>query len=467
MIWLWVPLEIISVLLVLVVVVTGTTVFRAPEWAAAFHELARQEARRRGFTIRQISLNDGLAIQRMAGETPETPEDSELELKMIGVLSGSTDDYALTADLAERRQKLLDRMLHRQLRRVEQISTIQWASRVWVAQRFVSRAEIALRGIAWLALRCFKLMLKLTATPAAGAAIISVFIGLPYWQATRNGAPTDPSQLLGTLGSIGLAIAVVVWPAGVLIYRLLVACFGPARHWQKRSVVLACTLVPLAIGLSTGAQYIGEKLQTQHFSERVDSSDPTTMRITMAAMALGFLWIIHRPWRSFRDKQLLTSNRIGALGVIAVLVSFSIFLLGVAVWGYMPQPVRVSGMTIFGIALCIQLLSAVFSTIEWVGRWRWVINAGASIPKRGCLWWLGTTVVSWVGLGLLSSIPALAHVPWVVLPLVVMALIAFVAVWPAAIMTWLFVRRVNTEFERRQISENRDDNDDRGHDQAA
>ncbi len=147
------------------------------------------------------------------------------------------------------------------------------------------------------------------------------------------------------------------------------------------------------------------------------------------------------------------SDRVGSLSLIALLVSFSIFSLGMAVWGSTPEVVRVAGLTVFGIALCLGApVRGAFSAIEWVGRCRWLARAGIKVPRHGCHWWLGTSIAAGVGLGVLSSIDALASEPPIVqLVLIFLGLVAFVSIWLAAILEWLFIRRVNANFERYQI----------------
>lgn len=455
--WLWVPVAMAATWFMIAVFIGGMVSFRAPEWSEAFHHLAFLEARRRGFADRKWSLEDAVAISKMAGPEPVSSEnvDAETQIHALAVLSGS-DIEDLTADITARREALLGRMLDRQLGRVQHIRTIRWTARIWVIQRFLSRLEVAIRGMAWLVPRCLAEIVAIIKSPSPYLAVIAGFIGLLYWLLVRgnDGADPDPLTTLGNLTKI-IPVAVLLWAIGVLLFRMLVVYFGPPSSWSRRAVVMTSVAIPAAVVLAAGVQFVSNKLgeHENRWLDRTDSHDPTTIRITLGAMAIGFLWMVLRPVRNFLNKQLLMSGRVGSLSVIALLVSFSIFSLGMAVWGSMPEVVRVAGLTVFGIALCLGLVGDVFYAIEWVGRCRWLARAGIKVPRHGCHWWLGTSIAALVGLGVLSSIHALASAPIVQLVLVFLVLVAFVSIWPAAILEWLFVRRVNANFERYQITD--------------
>jgi hypothetical protein len=467
--WLWVLVAMAATWFMISVFVTGALAFRAPEWSEAFHHFAFLEARRRGLADRKWSVEEGTAIAKMAGPEPVNLENVDMEIEALAVLSGN-DLKELAVDISARREALLGRMLDRQLGRVEHVDTIRWTARIWVIQKFFSRLEVAIRGVVWLVPRCLTEIVNIIKSPSPYLGVIAGFLGLAYWLLVRghDGAEPDPLTTLGSLTKI-IPIAVLLWAIGVLLFRLLVLRFGTPSSWSRRAVVTTSVAIPTTVILAAVAQFVSNKLgEHVHVSlDRVDNHDPTTIRITAAAMAIGFLWLIQQPLRNFLSKELLTSDRIGSLSAIATLVSFSTFLLGLAVWGSMPEVVRVAGLTVFGIALCLGFVSCVFSAIEWVRRCRSLARTGIEVPRRGCHWWLGTLIAAWVGLAVLSSIHALVSAPIVQLALVFVGLVAFVSIWPAAITTWLFVRRVNTYFERHQIIHSDDPVDDKGDEDEA
>ncbi|UQX11893.1 hypothetical protein [Candidatus Mycobacterium methanotrophicum] len=151
MAWMYLPVLFVGFAFVATVLVTGSVALRAPLWDIVFRDAAFSEVQQRGFPCRQISLRDADAIGRILGPEPTTSELGELTLVTLAVFSGSTDMAGFITDIEQQRQALLDRMRERQLMRVKDISTVEWVSRVWVVQQFLSRAEVAVRGIIWLA----------------------------------------------------------------------------------------------------------------------------------------------------------------------------------------------------------------------------------------------------------------------------------------------------------------------------
>ncbi len=457
MTWLYLPALFVAFAFVALLFVTGGLALRAPEWDVAFHELAFSEARRRGFARRQFSLRDRNAIARMAGAEPTPSEAGELTLAALTVFSGSTDAAAFTTEIEQRRLELLDRMCERQLARVNKISSVEWASRVWVVQRFLSRVEVAARGIVWLVPKTVTVLFTVTAKPFGYATLLGFFCGMAYGWITRgNGA--DPGAVVDTFVRVG-GISVAMWSIGVLIFRMLVLLFGPADQWPRRSVVTAFALVGLSFGVGGLAQFVSDKLHDSSLL-KLDSHDPTTIRITAALMAIGMLWFCGRALRNFRDRQLLMSDRVGSLGVIAMLVSLSILSFGMAITGAMPNFVRTAGLAMYGLSMCLMLVSGVFWAIEWVGRRRWLKRHGIAIRGRRLLRWLLTiAAVSWAGMIVLSSIHSLVSTIGGQLAMLVFAVGAFFTMWPSMLLTWLYIRRVNRLHERHHIVDTPPDQD--------
>lgn len=457
MTWLYLPALFVAFAFVAMLFVTGGLALRAPRWDVAFYELAYGEAERRGFARRQFSLRNAAAIKRMAGAEPNPSELGELTLAALTVLSGSTDTATFTSDIEERRLELLDRMCERQLARVNKISSIEWASRVWVIQRFLSRAEVAARGIIWLVPKTVTVLFTLTAKAFGYATLLGFFCGMAYGWITR-GSGADPGAVIDTFVRVG-GIGVAMWSIGMLILRMLVVLFGPAEQWPRRSILTGAALMGLALAVGWLAQFVSDKLRDTHFVN-LDSHDPATIRITAALMAVGMLWLCGRALRNFQDRQLLMSDRIGSLGVIAVLVSFSILSFGMAITGAMPNIVRTAGMVVFGLAMVLMLISGVFSLIEWTGRHRWLKQHGITIRGRRVLRWLLTiAAVSWAGMIVLASIHSLATAPVAQLAMFVFAVGAFFTMWPSVLLTWLYIRRVNRLHEHHHIVDTPPDQD--------
>lgn len=375
----------------------------------------------------------------------------ELTLAVLTVLSGSTDTAAFAADINERRQVLLDRMGGRQLARAKQISSVEWASRVWVVQRFLSRAEVAVRGIVWLVPKTVTVIVRLTATALVYAAVIGAFVGLTYGWITRD--TNDPGSIFDTCTRI-CVISVVMGSIGLLIFRMLVVLFGPADQWPRRSIVIGFAAVGFSIAAAALAQFVSDKLRGQSLIN-LDSHDPGTIRIMAGIIATGFLWLCAHAGRTFVDRRFLMSDRIGSLGVIALLVSFSILLLGLAISGsFMPTGVRTAGLSVFALSMGLMLVSALLGAGEWIGRHRWLKRQGIAVRGRRMLRWLLTVAaITWTGGIALSSVHSMALVPVVQLAIIGFAIVAFLTTLPTAFLSWLHIRRVNLQYERHHTDE--------------
>ena len=186
MIWLESLFVLVLFLFIFLIVVAGAVAFRSPDWATAFQEAAIDEIYRRGLLNRRLSLQDERAIDAMVSELAEGGEMTAWELTLLSVLADEPDYERLSAELDAIRAELLSRMLERQRERVRRIGTLRYASKIWVAQKFASRAEVAARGTIWLFRRTWKLCVAIFSPWSVHASVVAVILGAFYWQFTRN-----------------------------------------------------------------------------------------------------------------------------------------------------------------------------------------------------------------------------------------------------------------------------------------
>ena len=183
----------------------------------------------------------------------------------------------------------------------------------------------------------------------------------------------------------------------------------------------------------------------------MDSNDPTTFRVLAALFLAGFFWIACSVAGRALDKTMLMSGRIGALAASMMLVAISIPMAGAAATGTVPSLLRAPMYAMFLAACIFGLVSLACKVLEWIDRYRTLVRAGVKVPRRGFSWWLiGAWVLSMTTVLVLGAIPAKVQSSAIELVLFVPALLATLGMFPIAVVTALFVRRVNTHFERHE-----------------
>lgn len=452
--WFWFPAALVSTWFLIAVLVVGAVAFRAPTWSNAFYGLAWDEAVRRGLDRGIPSLQAEAMVLKMAGDEPTTPEYPDMELKALAVLSGSTNLAELTAEIQARRDALLEQMCDRQCRRVEHISTLRWASRIWIAQRFLSRLEVAARGVVWLIGQCLKEIGNLIKSVSVNVGIAGVFVGLAYWLMSRERDDGGPSQILGDIGIYG-TIAVILWAISVLLYRLVVLRFGPPWSWPRRVVITTVIAAPITVAVAFAAQiasrWLGER--QQQWLDHVDTTSPAAQRVVAALFAVGCIWMLRVPIKVLRYRSLLMSDRLGTLSSIAIFSALAVAAGGRVISDTYSSGLRFTFFALLLIASLFGLLSGIFEVTEWFGRYQWLRQAKVAIPRRGFSWWLvGGWIGSFVTLGVVSSIRTLSAHNIVQLLLIIPTLFSVLGMIPVLIITTLFVRRVNKYYEHQQIT---------------
>jgi hypothetical protein len=132
-----------------------------------------------------------------------------------------------------------------------------------------------------------------------------------------------------------------------------------------------------------------------------------------------------------------------------VLVAISVPMAGLVATGTVHSPLRTAMYAMFLAACVLGFVSLAYKVVEWIDRYRTLVRDDVKVPRRGFSWWLiGAWVLSMIMVLALGTIPANVQNSASELALLVPALFATLGMFPIAVVTALFVRRVNTHFER-------------------
>lgn len=456
MTWSWVAATTAINGFLVMVLVLGATVFRTRQWDEAFTEIARWEAERRGLDRRKLTPDERHAVDVMVGEEPARADDTcspfrLLVVHTLSILSGYGDARSLAAHVVERRESLLGDALQRQLRQVARFRTVRDASRAWVVQKRLRRIEVAVRGVVWLLPRALNEITAIVKEYTTKLGVVSVFVGALYWRLVRNQDGSGPSapDVIALLTKLVLP-GLVLWVIGVLLFRVIVAHAGSPRSWPRRAVIAVGLAVAVGIALSAGLDLIGDRLGpvADKWRVQMDSNDPTTFRLVTALFLGGLLWIARLPAANALDKKMLMSGRVGALAATATLVAISIPMAGLVAAGTVASPLRTAMYAMILAACILVFVSLVYKGFELIDRHRTLVRDGVRVPRRGFSWWLiGAWILATITGLVLGVIPANTSNSTTELALLMPALFATLGMFPIAIVTALFVRRVNTHFE--------------------
>ncbi len=456
MTWIWVAATTLMTWFVLGISLLGATVFRSRRWEQEFAKAANQEVIRRGLQDRTLSRDEQNAVDTMAGNKPAHPDNLGVPLHGLGlrafaVLAGCSDSRELAVLIAERRKELLGRALERQAVQARRFTTVRWAARAWVVQKWLSRAEVAVKGIVWLGRRSVNEVTAIVKEYSAKLGVVAVFASSPYWLLTRDhdGALSAP-DLIGVLTKLVLP-GLVLWAMGVLLCRIVVAHAGPPRTWPRRKVIVASLTAFTSIAAAAGAQLVSSSLADRQWSWWADLDDHShnSIRVGAAIASVTFLWLtVGTMWTAF-NRRLHASARITAVGLGASLLAIGLPAADLVVTGAVTSLLRTWAIWLLAVAGLAVVVSWVFKAFEWCGRYTTLASAGVEVPRRGfSRWLLGVWFLSVAAFVVFAGTPAATDNAAVVLALIVPAMVTALGTVPVMVVTVLFVRRVNTHFER-------------------
>lgn len=461
MTWIWVAATTLMTWSVFGISLLGATAFHSRRWEQEFAKAASQEEERRGLSDRKLSRNEHDAVDTMKGRKSPHPDNLAapfhgLGLRAFAVLAGYSDPRELAMLVADRRRELLGRALERQAAQARRFTTVRWAVHAWVVQKRLSRTEVAVKGIVWLGRRSVNEVTAIVKEYSTKLGVIAVFVSSPYWLLTRDhaGALAAP-DLIGLLTKLVLP-GLVLWAIGVLLCRILVAHAGSPRTWPRRKVVGASLTACVCIAAGAGAQLVSSLVADQNWSvwSYADDHSHNNIRIGAAIASMTLLWMTIVAARSVLNWRLLTSERIAAVALSAVLLAISLLAIGVVFAGAVASLLRTVAISFFVLGCLVFSASWVFKAYECFGRYTSLARAGVEVPRGGfSRWLLGVWLLSVTAIVVCAGTPAATDNTAVGLALIVPAMVTALGTVPVMVVTVLFVRRVNTYFERHATAE--------------
>lgn len=132
-----------------------------------------------------------------------------------------------------------------------------------------------------------------------------------------------------------------------------------------------------------------------------------------------------------------------------MLLAFSIPLAGMVVTGTVVAPLRTAMLALFSVALALGLVSSACEVREWIDRYRRLVRDEVRVPRWGFSWWLiGGWFLAMSMVFVQTALPPGMQNGPLGVALVVPPMLAMLGLIPLAVTSVLFVRRVNTYFER-------------------
>jgi len=448
----------------------GSLALKAPTWDLEFLALARCDWTRRGLRGRKRSMSEELHMQRYIGRT-QVEEEPDLEkreqiVRTIAVLIGDHNHDALRAHLDTRSQEMLRTALSGVSTSVKNISSLNLASRVWVLRRWAALSAVLWQGLTWFLPRCFTQVGRVIERYMAAATILGIAGGLLVWGFRRDLSESNEGGIawvnfVGVVVTVGTVVALVV-AVGRQFWQVAVAVIGPARTWTKMGIVSAALLFGFAVGMftfvKTGAWEQWQREASAFLAELlIDTSVGDWIGKILLIAVLIFM--IYRALQWARAKRIKVSDRITAAGVTIFLILTGALLI-LFIFDA-PREVVSPVLNVTGyVIVLVGLLNAIFSVVEWCGKYRTLRQSGIEIRRGWFRWWiLGTWAGIAIALCALASIPPLAYValndsPFY-LPFTIVGmlgtLVLVLSFWPGVFTMVRFVIRVQNVYARHQL----------------
>jgi len=445
----------------------GSLALKAPSWDLEFMALAYHDWTRRGLIGREHSMSEEVHLQRFIGHK-QAPEEADLEtreriVRTIAVLIGADDRESLQALLDAQSHELLEAALIGVFTSVENISNLNVASRVWALRRWSALSVVLWYGLKWFLPRCFKQVARVIERYMAAATILGIAGGLLVWGFSRDLSESKEGGIawvnfVGVVVTVGTVVALVL-AVGRQFWQVAVAVIGPARTWTKKAIMSAVLLLGFAVGMftlvKTGA-WQQWQLDANKFFAKLLTDTPVGEWLGKIFFVAVIMFVVHRALQWARARHIKRSDRITAVGV-----AIAFILMGVLVILFIfDAPGEVVLPVIYAIAYVIAffaLLNAIFSGVEWVGKYRVLRDARIEIRQGWFKWWILWT---WTSLAIamlaFASIPALTYAPLHDTPYypflnvagMLATLVLLLSFWPGVFTVVRFIIRVHNGYTR-------------------
>lgn len=466
--WLWLGTILSFSMIVFsgIAVYVGATALKSPAWAWCMRQLALYEIQLRA-SGREGDLlpADLLAAERMAGAREiSMPSDDELDghvaatLRLIG-LSGSV---AAAQQLDDEARRWLRWSLAMQVRAVRGRVRLVEASRRWRVRHWVSSTRVGLASLRWFGPLWLRHVGSLAAPLLGGAAVIGAWFGLLAWFVGRHVVFRSDHQyvdwtvVVGWWGSVACAVALVklsmsqMW----LLWHAQRRVEEPPSRARFFAALAAYLAVCSALFIVSGSGILdgwwrSSAAVAESVGRQLGSSQLVGGLVIIAV--LGYLIRNCVTW--IRNRALRPGQRVEFAGALVLL------LLMAATAGVYAADGSVDVLPAIWLAggsalVLVMVVSAAIDISAFSRRYRQLRTAGWPVARRGFSIW---ALVAWLAAAgllmmletVLRTVPPQLTSTWMVniiyLWMSAVTLALFVLAIPGAVVTWLFIRRVDAE----------------------
>ncbi|MGW0175680.1 hypothetical protein ACWDUM_17815 [Rhodococcus sp. NPDC003322] len=442
----------------------GAAAFRSPAWNPTLHRAAGVELTRRGYFARPTSTVEDAAAAGMCGtavQSADEDEDSGI-VDLIRLLGCGSDDDEMVDDLDSRRDAFLETAVRRQFARVENVADLRLASRLWRFQRFLNELEIGARGAWWLGRLSLDKQSAAIRNYATQVAFGATLLGVVWWtvgtalDASDRDLLTTVAKFTGCGAFLGALFAIAQFWRSLLVLR-----WGPISRWTGRGVLTGAGLVAVVSALFLSGVSGAAAGAAEYLARATDRFTSTGLSVSIGGVLLiaALLWVVWRSVSAMRRGRGTPSERLGTAAVavflMAMTVPVALMVLRLPLESAFTASawVAVVGGGLLGGAAMLAWCR------EWWVRYRTLVDAGYPLRRYGFRWsMLLTWSVAFAVFAVLAgtadgsnhrSSPGVEVV--VECALAVLAIVVVLLLPPGLVVTYLFVRRVNAQYQRREM----------------
>jgi hypothetical protein len=467
----WLICSLLAMTAALVLVVGGRSL-QPPQWNQTVYIAAQEEVARRFGHRCPPSQGELAAANRLIGEAPRSSAGSDaaaeeaMLLSAIAVLTDDTHHARVDTALTALREDLARSALQRQLNLVAHVPSIHIASRLWGIARVVNVCAFASVGL----IRLLRMALprfdrhigRAVNRVAASGFVLAVLATAVIYAVTPD---KRSFELWSTVGDVSTVIAAVAVGAatGRLYWAFAVVQYGRPRHWSVKgfSIGVALTLFVLAMVALDLSGRFGiwlDRLSRFEASIRIDGQ--VSAWLGSGLMLACTVLFLKRAYDWIRVANMRASDRLWIAVLMWILagVGAEVVVLGTGIGPTATAWVlRVCGWG--GLALAA--LACALWCLEWSLRLRALRASGWRVARKGFRWW---ALIAWVAVAgaaslaspLTSPVGPFAHNATAYqlcgAAVGVLELTAALALYPGAVITALYVRRVGKAYRELEFS---------------
>lgn len=377
----------------------GAATLWPPTWRTLSYDAAKLEIERRLKGRHTMSQAEIIAARRFLGTKPSdaytSNEDQEALVRVIASMMGKESTSDISSEINDRRAKLAESALARQVHAVDNISSLTRASYVWKAHTLISEFTLVYQGLTWFLPRTITHLMKLYGKHTTKSTVCGAFLGFVFAYFNEQFLEGRPSSFLSIVGNFGIIALILSFTLSTLrLFRdLLIAAFEPTKRWNTRKAIFAgifATVSLIFIYLSISGKFstwsaaFGSRATT-YLSQNIDEAKLGAL--FMIAAELYAAWNI---LKKVRMKELRLGDRVysaACLSLLLVMIEMTVDILI-----NIPQALQsfLFNTSVF-MMFCTLILWAIVGIWERILEYRTIVANGRIVKRFGFRWW-GVTV---------------------------------------------------------------------------